>query len=503
LLTTFVDGANCLFAGHSFFVPIATRFDGLATDNGFSAHEAAYVFSSGATGAPELLWNDANDKDEIEGVLDDGDVELFALTAAIGPDGQSVGSEFDDYARWFDLALSYNPDTQFLIGMPWVIGGPTPLFPSAADFAAANETAAAAQRETVEALRAAYPDATIHYIEYGPVASIMYDMYEKDELPDIVGLTPDPANGVPPSDALFADGVIGHGGPMMTELAALTWMELLYGADIATLDYTDYESDVDSIVEEVLIHNQQFQPDSGVEPSAEILSAYLGAVDVRFPRALENVSGAPQSVGDDGMPLVMSVQVDASTLSPEDFAITTASGTVTTPTAVTLAPADEPDELRTILLTGPLGSQADLPVNVEIVGSVLSLDGEELKGLTADLEEEPDRPLPDGLRGRLGVGFNHFHNPMQQRGNVITNTRSASFRHLFTALNETREQRTGPAPRLLESDGLPGRQGAMATVVTRTTRLVAAHVDAVMQSDTHHGPRSVLDVVQHLARRKC
>jgi hypothetical protein len=28
-----------------------------------------------------------------------------------------------------------------------------------------------------------------------------------------------------------------------------------------------------------------------------------------------------------------------------------------------------------------LGSQADLPVNVAIVGSVLSLDGEELKGL--------------------------------------------------------------------------------------------------------------------------
>ena len=64
----------------------------------------------------------------------------------------------------------------------------------------------------------------------------------------------------------------------------------------------------------------------GVEQSAEILSAYLGAVDVRFPKALENVSGSPQVVGDDGMPLVMSVQVDASTLSPEDFAITTASG---------------------------------------------------------------------------------------------------------------------------------------------------------------------------------
>jgi hypothetical protein len=103
---------------------------------------------------------------------------------------------------------------------------------------------------------------------------------------------------------------------------------------------------------------------------------------------------------------------------------------------------------------------------------------------TADLEEEPDGRLPDGLRGRLGVGFNHFHNPMQQRGNVMTNVRSASFRQLLTALNEAGEQPSRRAGRFLESDGLPGRQGAIATVVKRTTRLVAAHVDAVMESET-------------------
>ncbi len=128
------------------------------------------------------------------------------------------------------------------------------------------------------------------------------------------------------------------------------------------------------------------------EPEPEILSAYLGAVDVRFPRALENASGSPQAVGDDGMPLVLSVQIDASTLSPEDFVITTASGATTRPTAVTLAPADEADELRTILLTGPLGSRNDLPVRVEIVGSVLALDGTELQGLSADVTTNEEGP---------------------------------------------------------------------------------------------------------------
>lgn len=126
--------------------------------------------------------------------------------------------------------------------------------------------------------------------------------------------------------------------------------------------------------------------------SPEILSAYLGAVDVRFPQALANVSGSDQQPGDEGMPIVLSVQVDAATLAPEDFAVTTSSGAVMTPSAVTLSPADEADELRTILLTGPLGSADDLPTNVEIVGSVLSVAGEELVGLASEVTTADNGP---------------------------------------------------------------------------------------------------------------
>ncbi|MCH1498777.1 MAG: hypothetical protein L7U83_06890, partial [Akkermansiaceae bacterium] len=52
------------------------------------------------------------------------------------------------------------------------------------------------------------------------------------------------------------------------------------------------------------------------EPS--IQSAYLGALDVP-PFLLSIVTGCPQNFGDDGMPLVLSVQVKASSLSPEAF----------------------------------------------------------------------------------------------------------------------------------------------------------------------------------------
>ena len=92
------------------------------------------------------------------------------------------------------------------------------------------------------------------------------------------------------------------------------------------------------------------------------------------------------------MPVVFSVQIDASRLSPEDFAITTASGATTTPTVATLAPADESDELRTVLLAGPLGSADDLPVSVSVVGSAKSVDGEELRGLTSEVSTNEDGP---------------------------------------------------------------------------------------------------------------
>jgi len=250
---TFPDGAKCLFAGHSFFIPAATRFNELAAANGYPGHEVALVFSSGASGSPQLLWDDETDKAKIVDELDNGDVELFGLTTAFG-----VGSSFESYAQWIDLALSYNPDTEFLIGVPWVIGGPN--FAGATEFAAANETGAQEQYNTVSQLREAYPEVTIHFIAYGPTASMMYDLYEQGQLPDILGLTPNPGGGVPPASALFADGLMGHGGPMMVELSALAWMERLYGAEVENLIYNSYQADVESIVNEVSLYNEQFAP---------------------------------------------------------------------------------------------------------------------------------------------------------------------------------------------------------------------------------------------------
>jgi hypothetical protein len=248
--TEFPDGANALFAGHSFFVPIAGSFNNLAVQNGFSSHQMDSVFASGPAGSPRMLWENADKKAAITAKLSTGQVELFGLTSY--PENLST---FKDFELWFDLALTYNPNTTFYIGQPFVVGGPN--VPTSI-YDQQIEEAGQKSFQVVTDLRKAYPNNDIIFMNYGKTASIMKFLFEAGDLPDIKGLVPDPQNGIPPAEALFADGLLGHAGPMMTELSALSWMSILYGADIKTLVYTNYKSDVERIVQEVLTYNEQF-----------------------------------------------------------------------------------------------------------------------------------------------------------------------------------------------------------------------------------------------------
>lgn len=278
---TFKDGARCLFIGHSFFVPVATAFDAVAAQNDFPSHQMSTVFRGGPAGSPQAMWDDAATRAVVEAMLATGEIELFGLTSFAPGD-----SDLGDYSLWVDLARQYNPDTRFFIGVPWVPGGPSR---DTASFDDANEANAYTTFEVIDQLRAAYPGVRIEYISYGTTASIMKGMFEAGELPDVVGLTPDPANGVPVAAALFADPFLGHAGPMMLELSAMSWMDILYGAPLETLAFTEYQSDVASIVAEVLAFNEQFQipctadvNEDGALDMFDVL-AYLSLFDAADP----------------------------------------------------------------------------------------------------------------------------------------------------------------------------------------------------------------------------
>lgn len=119
------------------------------------------------------------------------------------------------------------------------------------------------------------------------------------------------------------------------------------------------------------------------DKAGRILSAFFG-LDRSLRIALAARRACEGNPGSDRMPVIFSREVDASTLDPEDFRITTASGRIGDVRCVTLQPADEPGELRTALLIGYLGSASDQPVRVEIVGDIEPLDGAgNFRGMTS------------------------------------------------------------------------------------------------------------------------
>jgi hypothetical protein len=107
---------------------------------------------------------------------------------------------------------------------------------------------------------------------------------------------------------------------------------------------------------------------------AELLSAFFG-LDDGLPR-IANKGICEGASGKDGMPVVFSHEIDLSSMQAGDFRVVSASGAIGRITCVTLAPADDVGESRTVLVVGQYGSIDDQPVSVEIIGNLLSKDGQ-------------------------------------------------------------------------------------------------------------------------------
>jgi len=236
----FTQGANGLYIGHSFFVPIARKFDTFAKKipQLFPQHGFTEEFSGGESGTPGNLWNDVAHRTAINASLSTGTIDVFGMTGYT-PDGTEeteIHSEYlnfletgiypsavpyiPEYTQWIDLALSYNPDTAIYVGIPWV--SYNDLY-TAENFTNYNEfTCGFFYNEFVLTLRDLYPNTQILYSCYGPVASMMRQMFEDDNLPDITDLV---GSG---RTALFTDDGRGHAGEMMKEMMSIIWLKILY-----------------------------------------------------------------------------------------------------------------------------------------------------------------------------------------------------------------------------------------------------------------------------------
>ena len=120
---------------------------------------------------------------------------------------------------------------------------------------------------------------------------------------------------------------------------------------------------------------ETLMPPSTEVPSSDamLLSAFFGA-DNAFPQFADRFV-CKGAAGSDGMPVVFSHEVDTTTLQAGDFQIKRADGSKGSLVCVTPAPAADTGEVRTILLIGEFGSPENQPIQVEIVGNLLSIDG--------------------------------------------------------------------------------------------------------------------------------
>ena len=148
-------------------------------------------------------------------------------------------------------------------------------------------------------------------------------------------------------------------------------------ADVTSLDLTDTTADA------------SLPRESGGQ-SAELLSAFFG-LDNALPRTARLI--CRRAPGKDGMPVIFSTEIDHTTIQAGDFRVTTASGATGKMLCVTLLPATDGGELRTVLLVGEFGAaETDPPVSVEIVGHLHSIDGTvDFRGAQVDV-----KPLAPG-----------------------------------------------------------------------------------------------------------
>jgi hypothetical protein len=120
-------------------------------------------------------------------------------------------------------------------------------------YANLNEQGAQRNFEIVKELRTAYPNNQIYFINYGKIAADMKIEFSAGELPDIEQLVGKDET------SLFIDDKIGHGGRLMHELCALTWVNILYDADIRDVEHSSFSAEAMDILAESIQYNAKFK----------------------------------------------------------------------------------------------------------------------------------------------------------------------------------------------------------------------------------------------------
>ena len=242
------QGLNMLLIGNSFFKPYAEKLDDLAIRAGFEDHTSRRITRGGENGRSISFWNDSSSAAhlQIKAALDQGDVDVFGMTAGNEPDDRTEG-----HRAWINYALQNNPNITIFIAVPQI------------DFPADWEQRAQeygfetiqelydyfvndiVHNEMVDVLRVEFPSTKIFTIPTGWASVNLDQMNTDDELLD------DISRFGPKVTSLFVD-TKGHQGDIIVEAGSLIWLNSIYGVDLSTFSYdTGFNSDLHEVAKQI------------------------------------------------------------------------------------------------------------------------------------------------------------------------------------------------------------------------------------------------------------
>ena len=242
-------GYHMLLIGNSFFKPYAEKIDGLAIEAGFVDHSSTRITRGGENGRPINFWNDSLtvEHQEIKQALDQGDVDIFGMTAGHDPEDRIAG-----HRAWIDYALQSNPDIDIFIAIPQID------FPEAWDSLAQVNgyesiiefydfaVNSIVHDSMVDQLRLEFPNTNIFTIPTGWASFELALMKQNGELLD------DIAYFGPEESSLFTDPK-GHQGQIIKEAGSLVWLSSLYDVDLSTNTHeTGFNTDLHAVAQDVV-----------------------------------------------------------------------------------------------------------------------------------------------------------------------------------------------------------------------------------------------------------
>jgi hypothetical protein len=242
------QGYNMLLIGNSFFKPYAQKLDEMAVDAGFVNHISTRITRGGDNGRPINFWNDSDSAEHslIKSILDQGDIDIFGMTAGHDPDDRITG-----YRAWIEYALQNNPEINIFIAIPQID------FPETWDSLAQANGFNTIQEyydyavnnivhdSIVDPLRTEFPNTKIFTVPTGWASFDLAQMKLDNDLLDNIDWFG------PEATSLFTDQK-GHQGNIIVETGSLVWLNSIYNVDLITNDYeTGFNTDLHEIAKQI------------------------------------------------------------------------------------------------------------------------------------------------------------------------------------------------------------------------------------------------------------